>query len=262
MEETVSRTSGMPGSTLKLIAVITMFIDHFAACCLERVMYTEGIRIYLDDGADMPRLVWIYLIMRLIGRVAFPIFVFLLVEGLSHTRNKWKYLGRLCVFALISEIPFDMAFNLTDAQVFSGKLAEGSSQNVFFTLAIGLFVIIILELVMRKYEKGLMQICLSLAVIAAGMAGAALLHTDYDGAGVLAIVIMWRLKDKRLFVMGLMCLVLTVTNFLEITAFFALIPAAKYNGTRGMKLKYVFYVFYPAHLLLLWALCIFMGYIK
>lgn len=261
-ETVYSRKSGISGSTLKLIAIITMFIDHLAAVYLERVLAAEGIGVYLDDGADMPGLAWVYLVMRLIGRIAFPIFVFLLVEGFLHTRNRWRYLGRLCVFALISEIPFDMAFNLTDEQVFSGKLLEFSGQNVFFTLAIGLLVIIVLELVWTKSEKKLSRLFLSLVVIAAGMALAVLLRTDYDWAGVLAIVIMWCFKDKRMFSAGLMCLMLTVTNFLESTAFFALLPIAKYNGTRGMKQKYVFYVFYPLHLLLLWGLCVFMGYIK
>lgn len=257
-----SRVSGISGSTLKIIAMITMFIDHFAAAYLERVLNAEGIRVYLDDGADMPGLAWVYLLMRLIGRIAFPIFVFLLVEGFLHTRNWWKYLGRLCVFALISEIPFDMAFNLTDAQVFCGQLLEFSSQNVFFTLMIGLFAIILLHLIRIKSEKKLSELLLSVAVIAAGMALAVLLRTDYSWAGVLAIVIMWRFWNKRMCSAGVVCLMLTATNFLEITAFLALLPIAKYNGTRGMKQKYVFYVFYPLHLLLLWGLCIFMGYMK
>lgn len=256
------RAPGISGSTLKLIALITMFIDHFAACYLERVLAAEGIGIYPDDGGYMHGLAWTYLIMRLIGRVAFPIFVFLLVEGFLHTRNRWRYLRRLCVFALLSELPFDMALKLTVDQVFSGKLIEFSGQNVFFTLAIGLLVLIILDEVQVKFKKSLSGLLLSFAVIAAGMGLAALLRTDYDWSGVLAIVMMWTFKDKRLFAAGAVCLMLTVTNLLEITAFLSLIPIAKYNGTRGLRMKYIFYVFYPLHLLLLWGLCIFMGYIK
>lgn len=265
MENTAAdygRAPGMSGSTVKIIALITMLIDHYAACYLERVLTAEGIRIYLDDGADMPGLAWTYLIMRLIGRIAFPIFVFLLVEGFLHTRNRWGYLGRLCVFALLSEIPFDMAFNLTDDQVFSGKLIELSGQNVFFTLAIGLLVIIVLDFVRATFEKRVVRILLSLIIVGAGMALSVLLCTDYDCMGVLAIAVIYFFRNKRMAGVGFMCLLLTVTNFLEITAFLSLLPIAKYNGTRGLRMKYIFYVFYPLHLLLLWGLCIFMGYVK
>ena len=114
---------GLSGSTLKLIAIVTMFIDHLGV-----VAFETQISNYMVP----------YYIMRLIGRLAFPIFCFLLVEGFFHTRDVKKYALRLLVFAFISEIPFDLAFN---RQMFYWR-----HQNVFFTLFIGLLVIALLEI--------------------------------------------------------------------------------------------------------------------
>lgn len=117
---------GISGSTLKLVAIGTMLIDHTAASVLERILYSG------NNYSNTLNI--IYVIMREIGRLAFPIFCFLLVEGIVHTHNKWKYAMRLAAFALISEIPFDLAFY--------GKPFFFGNQNVFFTLLIGLFVMI------------------------------------------------------------------------------------------------------------------------
>lgn len=259
--------SGISGSKLKLIAIITMFIDHFAAVYLDRVMSAENVYVNYDNFSGMGALAWTYLIMRLIGRVAFPIFIFLLIEGFCHTRNVWKYLGRLAGFALISEIPFDMAFNLTDDEIFSGKLFEFTSQNVFFTLAIGLLAIILLDMVNRKIQgermwtyvlKGI----LLFVIILVFSALAEFLCTDYGFYGVLAICAAWLCKDNKRLLMIVVCVILTLSSTLELAAFLAILPVSFYNGTRGSSKKYSFYVFYPVHLLLLWGLCIFMGYMK
>ena len=87
---------------LKLIAIITMLIDHIAAVLI-------------------PSDTMLWLVMRCIGRLAFPIFVFLLVEGFHHTRDVKKYLLRLGAFALISEVPFDLAFYGTDARIYPSE---------------------------------------------------------------------------------------------------------------------------------------------
>lgn len=109
---------GVTGSTLKLIAIITMLIDHTAATILDRILIARSIgglgnnntQAAMDFMSDNAVIYGVYMIMRLIGRIAFPIFCFLLVEGFVHTHNKWKYALRLGLFALISEIPFDLAF--------------------------------------------------------------------------------------------------------------------------------------------------------
>ncbi len=108
----------LSGSDLKIIAVIAMFLDHLAATVLVRCLVTG---VFWDQAA------WyeVYQVMRNIGRVAFPIYCFLLVEGFIHTSDRRKYALRLFLFALISEIPFDLAFN--------AQVLEFGYQNVFFT---------------------------------------------------------------------------------------------------------------------------------
>ena len=125
---------GISGSTLKMIAIVTMVIDHIGAAVLARLLMVNGLGELDQTNADAimlwlsanGALYWTYTIMRMIGRVAFPIFCFLLVEGFLHTHDVKKYAMRLGLFALISEIPFDLAF--------SSKILEFNYQNVFFTL--------------------------------------------------------------------------------------------------------------------------------
>ena len=132
---------GVSGSTIKIIAVIVMLIDHIAAALLTRVLIERGLfeigTLGLEQQINwvMENAVLYYgmMVMRLIGRLGFPIFCFLLVEGFQKTHNVGKYAFRLGIFALISEIPFDLAF--------SGKMLEFGYQNVYFTLLIGILAL-------------------------------------------------------------------------------------------------------------------------
>ena len=108
---------GITGSTLKIIAIIAMFIDHFAAIVMDRYLFASGFYVrdtesgILAIDPSIPNgmmIYWIDVALRLIGRIGFPIFCFLLIEGFIHTRCRWKYLLRLTIFALVSEIPFDL----------------------------------------------------------------------------------------------------------------------------------------------------------
>ena len=126
---------GISGSTLKIIAIITMLIDHIGAGVLGRLLVVRG----MNEAADLnawidanSTLVITYQMMRFVGRLAFPIFCFLLIEGFEHTHDVKKYALRLLSFCLVSEIPFDLLFNV--------KILESGYQNVFFTLFIGLMV--------------------------------------------------------------------------------------------------------------------------
>lgn len=114
----------MSGTTLKWIAVISMLIDHTA-------------EVLINHNAALTDPIWaqIYVLMRGIGRIAFPIYAFLLVEGFLHTRDVKKYLARMLTFAVVSEIPFDLA-------VFHTPFYWGY-QNVFFTLFLGLLALAI-----------------------------------------------------------------------------------------------------------------------
>lgn len=122
---------GISGSTVKLVGIITMFIDHLAAAVLARIL----IRILMSDGrSDQYYDIYsIYSFMRMVGRLGFPIFCFLLVEGFDKTRNRAKYALRLGIFALISEVPFDLAFK--------AAVLEFSDQNVYFTLFLGMLAL-------------------------------------------------------------------------------------------------------------------------
>ena len=102
--------AGISGYWLKMIAVITMLIDHTAASILEEMMQQMPSwgPITLSN---LHQWYMLDLVLRGIGRMAFPIYCFLLVEGFTYTRSRAKYARRLFVFALISELPFDMALN-------------------------------------------------------------------------------------------------------------------------------------------------------
>jgi len=242
---------GIAGSTLKLIAIITMLIDHIAAVVLERIILSSGgfDSILTRAFRDADTLSIVYITMRGIGRIAFPIFCFLLVEGFLHTRNVWKYAIRLAVFALISEIPFDLALY--------AKPFYFGYQNVFFTLLIALLVLIGIQTATDKLDEQspVLGTIAKIAAIVAGIVAAEFLKTDYSGLGVITIVIMYFLSNNQFLSMLGGCAILAIMNFFEIFAFFALIPGWLYNGSRGLKLKYVFYVFYPAHLFILYLVC-------
>ena len=113
----------LSGSVLKLIAVITMLIDHTGYVFYAFPAFREPLFTALGET------VTIYFILRKIGRLAFPIYCFLIGEGLIHTRNPIKYLLRLLIFAILSEIPFNL--------MVSGQLLCPEHQNVFFTLLLG-----------------------------------------------------------------------------------------------------------------------------
>ncbi|MBR1853872.1 MAG: conjugal transfer protein TraX [Lachnospiraceae bacterium] len=245
--------SGISGSTLKLIAVVTMLIDHIAAGVL--------VRLYLAsrNGDILPT----YYLMRNIGRIAFPIYCYMIVEGLKYTRNKWKYALRLGVFALVSEIQFDLGFQ--------SKILEFGYQNVYFTLCIGLLTIIGIEYVERKLPEKILgwkpqlsahivDILIRLSVLllsAFGMGAAALCRSDYDWMGVLCIVILYLARGGKALQLGLGYLAFGI--FLgEWVAFPAFLLLILYKGKKGFSCKALFYGFYPVHLLALYLVCVLM----
>lgn len=260
VQQTAGKTEktrrGISGSTLKMIAVVAMLIDHFAAGVLGRYMSLNGIgSLDINDmaGVDLwmdqnAALYTTYNIMRFIGRVAFPIYCFLLVEGFEHTRNKIKYAGRLLIFAAVSEVPFDLLFN--------GEMLEFGYQNVFFTLFFGLLAMIGLRQIEEREDMQMMLKPLwNLVVIAACMFAAQFAQTDYAAIGVLCITVLYLFRKKKKYQTIAGCVV-----FLwELTAPLAFIPIWFYNGKRGWNMKYFFYLFYPVHLSLLYLLCMALG---
>ena len=228
----------LSAGTLKIIAIVTMLIDHFAAG-VYAALYEEG--FLLRHGLDS-HAVEIYNICRDIGRFAYPVFCFLLVEGFFYTKNRFKYMRNLVLFALISEVPFDLCLK--------EKIGlEG--QNVFFTLAIALGVIWGVTKIKEKWEKEpVISVFLQGSILLAGCVLAYVLKTDYSYYGIVLVAIFYFYRNNRF----LACLVGYVWFLFEPWCFPAFIALLCYNGKRGIRLKYFFYAFYPAHLLLLYGL--------
>lgn len=224
----------LSGSTLKLIAIIAMAIDHFAASILYYGILLPAVPIII--GSETYKIYQLYKVMRFIGRLAFPIFCFLLVEGFLHTSNRSRYAFRLFVFALVSEFPFDWALFNTNV--------TWRYQNVYFTLLIGLLTIWGMEWI-REHAAS-WQVPLSILVIVIGCLLTWVLKTDYDYKGIILIVLLYIFRFQPL----LRTLTGCVSLYWEAPACLAFIPITFYNGKRGLRLKYVFYLFYPLHLLL------------
>lgn len=236
----------MCGATLKKIAVITMLIDHIGAAFFYvfTSSYSGGAAF---AGADV-----MYDVLRIIGRTSFPLFCFLLVEGFLHTRSVRAYLLRLLLFALISEVPFDLAFY--DA-VWDLKM-----QNVFFTLLFGVMAMTAVrwgaQSPVEQHSKRKLREIAGWGMAAICALAAYILRTDYDARGVLLILILYVLHSRRSFscLLGYVFMCIAMLESWCFPAFF-LIP--NYNGERGRGAKYFFYVFYPVHLLLLAGIRIF-----
>lgn len=227
----------LSGSTLKWIAIVTMLIDHIGA-----VLFENGfIKAYNQQlsGAfsySVTHAVWYADIwMRRIGRVAFPIFCFLLVEGFFHTSNRKKYALRLGIFALVSEVPFDLAFR--------SSILEFTYQNVMVTLFIGFLTIWAME-VLRRKNPAWMAVAAGLGVLTGYLA-----RSDYGWKGIILILIFYLFYYQPVEKTIAGCLAL----LWEAPACFAFLSINLYNHQRGRgdSFKYFFYWFYPVHILVL-----------
>lgn len=221
--------TGLSQESLKLIACISMLIDHVGAIFLPGV----GLRI--------------------IGRIAFPIYCFVLTEGAHYTRNPKKYTARLLIGAVLTELPYDLAF--------SGTI-DLESCSVMVTLLLGLCAI----MAMRQYD-GIKRV----ATIAAAYLAAEFLHTDYAGTGIMVILlfeITRQMPSRRLWQLAgltalcwsgysvrIGCIVVPIQLF----AVLAMIPITLYDGRKVIHsrvVQWLFYLFYPLHLLVLWGISV------
>ena len=226
----------LTNSSLKIIAIITMVIDHIGSIIILRLPWKFG------GGSLLETVYWM---MRYIGRISFPIFCFLLVEGFFHTRNKKKYLFNLTGLAIISEIPFDFAF--------SGQISF-EKQNVFLTLSIGLIMMYVFEKIKENNHPISIKIMLLLITLSISCLFAFVIKSDYAQYGIGVIALMYAFKTKPMVGSVLGCAVLCVMSLTSCPAIFATPFIGMYNGQRGMNLKYVFYFFYPMHLIILYAM--------
>ena len=222
----------LSGSALKIIAVVSMVIDHCAYFLMEH-------------GTP------IYEVMRCFGRIAFPVFAFLIAEGFANTRSRTRYLMTLLAFAIISELPW---------YLLNG--ADGT-HNVMFILFLGVAALAVFD---RLCENG--PLCflsiLGLCFLAwwTGI--------DYDWRGILMIVIFFMLRHQTIAPwisrnsisfpsQSIIQIIFTFPLMMHYGiagAILASIVIFLYDGTRGhikgAVAKYSFYAFYPLHLLLLY----------
>lgn len=217
--------NGISSFGLKIIAISTMVIDHVG------LAFFPGVSGF-----------------RIVGRIAFPIFCFLIVEGYFHTSDIRKYMARLLVFALLSEIPFDL--------MVKGVIINPKYQNVFFTLFIGLVMIYAIENSVKPFAKTLWLLV--------GFVVAELLKVDYTFYGIALIYIFYNFRDNRIIgcaVMGVMSL---ISGQIQSMAVLSVPFIMLYDGRKGPKFadkkicKYGFYLFYPVHIMIIVAVSLFL----
>ena len=223
---------------LKILAIIFMLLDHLWATII-------------------PGNQW----MTNVGRLSFPIFAFLIVEGFTHTSDLNKYIKRLFIFALISEIPFNL--------IYTGSWIFPFHQNVMFTLLLGLLCISEMDKVKNNKEiksriKSILKLVLYLLISIIGF-------VDYGITGVLTIIVFYIFKDFKYAWLGQLIsliflyivffkgqsIVINIFDFeyflpLQSIGILSLIPIWLYNGKKGKKnklIQYIFYCFYPVHML-------------
>lgn len=236
----INKTKILNSFTLRVIAMVTMLLDH---------MY---ITIFPNSN-------W----MNYVGRISFPIFAFLLVEGFFHTSNLKRYLTRLAIFAVISEIPFNLMMNRTFIYPYH--------QNVLFTFIIGLATMYIIEK-SKSFDNKVASVTLVIFTCIFSFIFATITLADYFGYGILIILTFYfayGLKNGWIIeVIGMIYVNFILIGGNNISIFngsydlpiqaFALLSLIfiwLYNGKRGISTKaaqYTFYIFYPLHMLILY----------
>ncbi len=225
---------------LHILAMVLMLCDHLWATVV--------------PGND-----W----LTCVGRIAFPIFAFLIVEGYFHTKDRKAYVKRLLIFALISEIPFNLM---------TGGFFNPTHQNVLWTFLIGIGLIRLIE---KGKEKRTVRMWLLVgAGVLLGCVVALLGMVDYMHFGVLTVLVFYLFRGRRwwCFLGQLVCLAVINLELMgglvypfelfgrewllhqQGFALLALIPIWLYRGKQGpynKTLKYIYYAFYPAHMLIL-----------
>lgn len=240
-----SSKPGISSFTLHILAMEFMLCDHMWATVL-------------------PSQDW----LTLVGRIAFPIFAFMIVEGYTHTRNLKRYILRILFWALLSEIPFNL--------MCGGSIFYPFHQNVLWTLLLGLLSIVLIEKCKARFKR-VAAVLLSIGIVLLGFALGYLIMADYFGVGVLTVLVFYffRKRNWKCLLAQIICLYILNVELiggvdypvnlfgheLELSqqgfALLALIPIWLYNGRQGIHSKafqYVCYAFYPVHMLFLFIL--------
>ena len=212
-------------SLLKWVAIISMFVDHLA------VMITDYISMA------------VYYVMRGVGRLAFPIFCFLLVEGFTHTKSFSKYLSRVVIFAILSQIPYNL--------LRYGNIFGGGYFNILFTFSVTLAVLYVLSKCNMNRVIGFM---LGGIAIVVGMAVTYLLNFEYSYKCILLAVLFYytgrNIRYQAIKNVGAVAILYLNCGLVDLVAPLSLFFINAYNGEKGKFPKWFGYTFYPLHLLL------------
>ena len=213
------------GAQLKYIAFLSMLVDHINKTLIYPMLTGKGFLNFLSDTFDI------------LGRIAFPIFMFFLVEGFFKTRNRFRYLLYLTVFGVISEIPFDLCQ--------SAVIFQPYSNNVMFTLALTLVMIWIIDEL--RVPTKIFWYPISIVIVAGTCLLSMIWGLDYEWHGILIGYFFYIFRNNPILAIigGYLSLIKTPWALLG----FGL--TLTYNGERGKQNKILNYSFYPVHLLIL-----------
>lgn len=248
----ITHTSTAPtrhinAATLKIIACVSMFVDHLTYIFLEGISPETGTyaAYSVENGILLDQ------IGRGIGRTAMPIFAFLIAEGMYYTRDRMRYLLQMLLFAGISQWPFWMMDRGT---------LKGTDLNVMFTFAYAMVAVWVLDVILLQYlhreETERRELVWRLPAAVAVVGGICYLAEvvtpcDYGGCGVLVVVLFYALREQRVVAIALAYAVMTACFPTEIYCVPGMILIWLYNGQRGRQYKYFYYLFYPLHIMII-----------
>lgn len=215
---------GLTNNQLKIIALAAMTIDHI------------GVVLFQDND-----------IMRIIGRLAFPIFAYMIAEGCKYTKNKKRYLGLIAAEAVLCQAVYIIA-------------ERSLYMNIFITFTLSIMLIFLGEKAVKEKKTGyyaLLAVLVSVIYIICESVPKALPETDfavdYGFFGVIMPAVIYfarENKQAKLTAVFVMCVLLSLSSSnIQYFSVFSVLLLAFYNGERGKhNLKYLFYVYYPLHL--------------
>lgn len=238
------KTPTVTADGLKIFACVTMLIQTIGIAVVEKGIihldrYTQAeLSEAMAADAHLMMLAGIGSVMQLIGGLAIPIFAFLLVEGFFYTSDYKKYLLSIVLFALISEVPYDLAM--------SQKAVDWSSQNGMITLAVCLLMLYFLRMV--KTENSLACALIRILIVLCALVWVTLFRAQYGLCMVLLTAVFYIFYTRNIWKTFLGILI----SLLYVTAPLSFYGIWCYNEKRNDKLpKYAYYAFYPLHLLVL-----------
>ncbi len=221
----MNRIKIFSGAALKYIAMITMLLDHFNKALIYPYL-NGGVLLIISDIFDI------------LGRIAFPIFCYFVVEGFFKTKNRRKYMLYMLIFGIISEIPFDL-FS-------TGTLFNINCNNIMFTFLLLLIMLCIIDKLKNKLPK-FFYIVFSIVIVAVFSLVAMLLGLDYEHHAILSGYFFYLFYKNTLLSIPF-CFISMYKQPLSLIGYFLILT---YNGERGNQNKIFNYLFYPTHLLIL-----------